>query len=67
MEAELDQVDGRAVIGPERRLECLIAGRPENPRFRVAQRNCGTPPLRHRATLTQNTSFLQGTLALNLE
>ena len=25
MEAELDQVDGRPVIGPERRLECLIA------------------------------------------
>ena len=25
MEAELDQVDGRAIIGPERRLECLIA------------------------------------------
>jgi len=27
MEAELDQVDGRPVIGPERRLECLIAKR----------------------------------------
>jgi len=26
MEAELDQVDGRPIIGPERRLECLIAG-----------------------------------------
>jgi len=25
MEAELDQVDGRPIIGPERRLECLIA------------------------------------------
>ena len=25
MQAELDQVDGRPVIGPERRLECLIA------------------------------------------
>ena len=38
MQAELDQVDGRSIIGPERRLECLIAGLWNAPKDEILSR-----------------------------